>query len=164
MKKIDELVKEKQKYIKEKQTIEQELNKKEQELNKKEQKLVKNKKEINNLEFQNKLLKERLDNLQKSNDLRNKENNELRDEIEKLRLNMIDDLKKLYKVSNTQPKIIQDVRKRDDKARTFAPIKSEIYQNIGETTYLPEYGEESDRAENLQKEYVDTLEEKKSKK
>ena len=77
---------------------------------------------------------------------------------------MIDDLKKSYEVSSTQPKIIQDVRKRDDKARTFVPVKSEIYQNIGETAYLPEYGEESDRSENLQKEYVDTLEEKKSKK
>ena len=30
---------------------------------------------MNNLEFQNNLLKERLDNLEKSNDLRNKENN-----------------------------------------------------------------------------------------
>ena len=81
MKKIYELVKEKRKYIKEKQTIEQEFNKKEEELNKKEQKLVNKKKEINNLEFQNKLLKEGLDNLEKSNDLKHKENNELRDEI-----------------------------------------------------------------------------------
>ena len=30
---------------------------------------------MNNLEFQNNLLKERLDNLEKSNDLKNKENN-----------------------------------------------------------------------------------------
>ena len=38
--------------------------------------------------------------------------------------------------------MIQDVRKRDDKARTFAPTESEIHQNIGETAYLPEHGEE----------------------
>ena len=70
---------------------------------------------------------------------------------------MIDNLKKSYKVLSTKPEMIQDVRKSDDKARTFAPPESE-------TVYLPEYGEDLDRSENLQKEYVDTLEEKKSKK
>ena len=54
----------------------------------------------------------------------------------------------------------QVVRKRDDKARTFAPTEHEIYQTIGEITYLPKYGEESDRLKNLLKEYTDTLEEK----
>ena len=116
MKKIDELVKEKQKYIKEKQTIEQELNKKEQELNKKEQKLVNNKKEINNLEFQNKLLKERLDNLEKSNDLKNKENNKLKNEIEKL---------KKDKDSNTMPKMLQD-----DKSKIFIPYDNKYESNV----------------------------------
>ena len=101
MKKIDELVKEKQKYIKEKQTIEQELNKE-------EQKSVNNKKEINDLEFQNKLLKERLDNLEKSSDLKN--------EIEKL---------KKGKDSNTMPKMFQD-----DKSEIFIPYDNKYESNI----------------------------------
>ena len=54
----------------------------------------------------------------------------------------------------------QDVRKRDDKARTFAPTEPEIYQTIAEIAYLPKYGEESDRSKNLLKEYTDILEEK----
>ena len=75
-----------------------------------------------------------MDNLKKSNGLKNKENNELRNEIEKLkevkvkRSNIIDDLKKSYEVLSTQPKMIQDVRKRDDKARTFAPPDNMIKQ------------------------------------
>ena len=51
LKKFNELFKEKQKYIKEKQIIEQELNKKEQEL-------ANNKKIINNLNIEIKLLKD----------------------------------------------------------------------------------------------------------
>ena len=51
LKKFIELFKEKQKYIKEKQIIEQELNKKEQEL-------ANNKKIINNLNIEIKLLKD----------------------------------------------------------------------------------------------------------
>ena len=65
LKKFNELYKEKQKYIKEKQIIEQELNKKEQELNKreqelnkKEQELANNKKIIDNLNIESKLLKD----------------------------------------------------------------------------------------------------------
>ena len=57
--------------------------------------------------------------------------------------------------------MIQDVRKRDDKARTFAPTKPEIYKTIGGIAYLPKYDEESDRSENLLKEYTDILEKKK---
>ena len=79
MEKINELIKEKQEYIKEKQIIKQKLNKKEQELNKKQKELTNNKIKINDLEFQNKLLEEGLD------DLKNKENNELRDKIENLK-------------------------------------------------------------------------------
>ena len=62
----------------------------------------------------------------KSNELKIKENNELKREIKKLKrvkiqkLNIIDDLVKSDKASNTFPKIFQDVRKRGDKARTFA--------------------------------------------
>ena len=54
----------------------------------------------------------------------------------------------------------KDVRKRDDKARTFASTEPKIYQTIGEIDYLPKYGEESDRLKNLLKEYTDILEEK----
>ena len=54
----------------------QELNKKEQELNKKEQELTNNKTKIIDLVYQNKLL------LRKSIDLKNKENNELKNVIE----------------------------------------------------------------------------------
>ena len=135
MGKINELIKKKEEYIKEKQIIGQKLNKKEQEL-------TNNKIRINDLKLQNELLEEVLDNL------KNKENNELRDEIEKLKKGKID------KDLSTMPKMLQDVRKRDDKARTFAPTEPEI-------AYLPKYGEESDRSKNLLKEYTDILEEKK---
>ena len=40
----------------------------------------------------------------------------------------------------------QDVRKIDNKARTFAPKESEIYQTIKNVDGLPEYDEESDRS------------------
>ena len=79
------------------------------------------------MKFQNNLLKERLDHEEKSSKLKIKENNELRNEIEKLKevriqkSNIIDDLVKSNKASSTFPKILQDVRKRDDKTRTFAP-------------------------------------------
>ena len=64
--------------------------------------------------------------MKKSNDLNTKENNKLRDEISKLekvqiqRSNIIDDFVKSDKDSSTLPKILQDVRKRYNKARTFA--------------------------------------------
>ena len=86
-----------------------------------------NTREINDLKFQNKLLKERLDYKEKSLKLKIKENNVLRNEIEKLKeikiqkSNIIDDLEKSDKAWSTFPKILQDVRKREDKARTFAP-------------------------------------------
>ena len=86
-----------------------------------------NTREINDLKFQNKLLKERLDYKEKYLKLKTKENNVLRNEIEKLKeikiqkSNIIDDLEKSDKAWSTFPKILQDVRKREDKARTFAP-------------------------------------------
>ena len=136
LKKFNELYKEKQKYIKEKQIIEQELNKKErelnkkeQELNKKEQELANNKKIIDNLNIEIKLLKDN------------------------------DELKKLTgkiegsKDSSTPTKISQSVRKRDDKARTFAP---EDFKKDS----LPEYNEKSNRFKNLEKEYQNATEEK----
>ena len=123
MEKINELIKEKQEYIKEKQIIEQEINKKEQEL-------TNNKIEINDLKLQNKLLKEGLDNLKKSNDLKNKENNKLKTEIKGLKKVKID------KDLRTKPKMIHDVRKRDDKARTFAPPDNTIKWTEDEETKI----------------------------
>ena len=71
MEKINELSKEKQK-------IEKELNEKKIELSN-------NNREINNLKSKEKLLKETLDNLEKSNKLKTEEVNELKDKIDKLK-------------------------------------------------------------------------------
>ena len=74
-----------------------------------------------------KLLKERLDNSKEINESKTKENNELIDEINKFKeakvkkSNIVDYLIKSYEASSTRPEILKDVRKRDDKARTFAP-------------------------------------------
>ena len=118
LKKNSELTEENRKYIKEKQIIEQELNKKEQELSKKEQELANNKKTIDNLNIEIKLLKDR---------------NKLR----KI---------KGSKDSSTPTKIPQSVRKRDNKARTFA---LEDFKRDS----LPEYNEKLNRLENLENEY-----------
>ena len=135
LKKLNELIKEKEKYTEEKQIIEQELNKKEQELNKKEQELQNKTRKINDLENQNKLLKDGLEYQKKSNDLKTKENDDLRNEIEKLKKakvqksNIIDNLTK----SDKLPEILQDVRKRDNKARTLALASStlpKIFQDV----------------------------------
>ena len=56
---------------------------------------------------ENKSLKERLDNLEKSNESKTKEKVK--------RPNIIDNLKKSYEAPSTPPQILQDVRKRDDK-------------------------------------------------
>ena len=67
-------------------------------------------------------MKDGLEYQKKSNDLKTKENDELRNEIEKLKKakvqksNIIDNLTK----SSTPSEILQNVRKRDDKVRTFA--------------------------------------------
>ena len=135
MKKFNELNKENQKYIKEKQILEEELNEKEQEL-------ANNKTKINDLEYQIKLLNDRL------NDFKNKENNEKNIK----RSNTIDYIKK------SPTKIPQNVRKRDDKARTFAPKQPETYQNIEQISYLPTYDENSDRSVKLINEYNYTKE------
>ena len=108
-------IKENQKYIKEKQIIEQELNKKEQELNKQEQELASNNKTIDNLNIEIKLLKDS-------------------DKLRKI---------KGSKDSSMPTKIPQSVRKRDDKARTFA---SEDFKKDS----LPEYNKKSNRSENLE--------------
>ena len=114
--------------------------KKKQELKKKEQELQNNTIKTNSLKFQNKSLKERLDNLEKSNDLKTKENDELRNEIEKLkkakvqRSSIIDDLKKSHEAPSTPPEILQDVRKRDNKVRTFAPSDDDEMKKLTEIT------------------------------
>ena len=109
------------KHMKEKQIIEKELNKKEQELNKKEQKLENNIREINDLKTQKRLLKEVLDDFKKINESKNKENNKLKDEIIKLKELKIQRPNIIDKDLSTLPNILQDARKRDDKARTLAP-------------------------------------------
>ena len=140
LRKINELNKLNDKYIEEKQIIEQELNEKKQELNKKEQELEHNTIRTNSLKFQNKSLKERLDNLEKSNDLKTKENDELRNKIKKLkkakvqRSSIIDILKKSYEALNTPPEILQDVRQIDDKARTFALSDYDETKKLAEIT------------------------------
>ena len=138
--KFNELSKENQQYIKEKQILkqeinekEQEINEKEQEINEKEQELENNKTKIIDLEYQNKLLKEELDDLEKYIDLKNKENKKAK-------------IKKSFDNLSTPTKIPQSVRKKDDKVRTFAPKETETYKNIEEEiNYLPKYHEESDR-------------------
>ena len=52
--------------------------------------------------------------------------------------------------------MFQDVRKRDDKVRTFAPKVPEIYQTIENVDGLPEYDEESNRSKKRKEEYMDT--------
>ena len=120
--------------MKKKQIIEQELNKNEQELNKKEQELQNNTIEINDLKRQKKLLKEGLDNFKKINESKTKENDELRDEINKLKEAKIQRPNIIDKDSTTLLKIFQDVRKRDDKVRTFAPSDNDEMKKLAELT------------------------------
>ena len=108
---------------------------------------------ISDLKLQNKLLKKGLDDFKKSNDLKNKENNKLKDEISKLKKVKTD------KDSSIIPKMFQDVRKRDDKVRTFAPKEPEICQTIKNVDGLPEYDEESDSSKKLKEEYMNTTKE-----
>ena len=88
--------------------------KKKQELIEKELELTNNKIKISDLEYQIKLLNNTLDDLKKSIDLKNKENDELKN------------IKKSYEDSSTPTKIPQSVRKKDDKVRTFAPSDNTI--------------------------------------
>ena len=118
LKKISELTEENQNYIKENQKYTKEKQIIEQELNKKEQELANNKKTLDNLNIEIKLLKDS-------------------DKLRKI---------KGSKDSSTPTKIPQSVRKRDEKARTFA---SENFKKDS----LPEYNEKSNRSENLENEY-----------
>ena len=139
LKKISELTEENQKYIKEKQIKEQELNKKEQELNKKEQELANNKKTIDNLNIEIKLLKD-------------KENDKLKKNEEKIK---ISDKIKVFEDSRTPTKIPQSVRKRDNKVKTFASKYFEIGSLLKdfEINSLPKFNNELNRSKNLKDEY-----------
>ena len=80
------------------------------------------------------MLKERSDNLKKFNESKTKENNELRDEIRKLKEVKIQRPNIIDKYSSTFPKILQDVKKGDDKARTFAPPDNDKMKNLAKST------------------------------
>ena len=102
-----------------------------------------NETKVNDLEYQNKLLKEgfKMNDLKKSIDLKNKESdviNKLSKESEEAKIkrlnimhdtnrsNTIDDIIKSHKDLSTLTKIPQSIRKRDDKVRTFAPSDNTI--------------------------------------
>ena len=112
--KFNELSKENQKYIKEKQILkqeinekEQEINEKEQEINEKEQELENNKTKIIDLEYQNKLLKEELD------DLKIKENNELKNKKAKIKKsydNLSTPTKKMIKLEHLLQKKLKHIK------------------------------------------------------
>ena len=129
MEKINELSKEKQK-------IEKELNEKKKELSN-------NNREINNLKLQEKLLKETLDNLEKSNKLKTEEVNELKGKIDKLKEARID--KNLSKMT----KMFQDTRKKD------SSTMPKIFQD-DENKIFPPFNDdyESDNIEKLMEEYT----------
>ena len=85
----------------------------EQEKNKKEQQLQDNNTKINNFKKSKNLLIKGLNKHEKINKLKTKENDELKNEIK--------NLKKLNKQFTDIPIMLQEVKKRDDKARAFAP-------------------------------------------
>ena len=128
-----ELQKLKQEYINSNTKDKTKLLEKINELNRLNNEYIKEKqnniREINDLKLQNKLLKEGLDNSRKSNDLKTKENNKLINEIEEL---------KLAREKSTLLKIIQDARKKDDRARTFAPPdNNDRLNNLIKTSLIP---------------------------
>ena len=87
-------------------------------MNKKEQQLQDNNTKINNLKKSKKLLIKGLNKHEKINELKTKENDELKNDIKKL--------KELNEQFTGLPTMLQDVKKGDDKARTFAsPHKKE---------------------------------------
>ena len=90
--------------------------------------------EINDLKRQKKLLKEGLDDLKKINKSKTKENDELKDKISKLKEAKIQRSNIIDKDSSALPKLLQDVRKRDDKARTFAPSDNDEMENLAKLT------------------------------
>ena len=114
MKQFDELNKEIQEHIKDKQIIEQDVNKEKQELKN-------NKIKINDLKYQNELLKKRLDDFLKPIDFLKKENDTIKklskesEEAKIKRLNIIHDANR----SNT----IDDIIKSYEDSRTPNKVK-----------------------------------------
>ena len=115
------------KYLEEKQIMEQEKQMMKQkieimerrkqimgqEINEKEQQLQNNNIKISELKKSKKFLIKGLDNYRKTSESKIKENNELKNDIEKL--------KELNKMFTEKPIILQDVKKKENNVRTFAP-------------------------------------------
>ena len=93
-------------------------------MNKKEQQLQDNNTKINNFKKSKNLLIKGLNKHEKINKLKTKVNDELKNEIKKL--------KKLNEQFTGLPTILQDVRKIDDKARTFAPPHKKETKKLNE--------------------------------
>ena len=78
-----------------------------------EQKLEDNNNKISELKKSKNLLKKGLKKQERINELKTKENNELKNEIKKLTKSNIE--------FSGLPTLFQDIEKKDNKARTFAP-------------------------------------------
>ena len=78
-----------------------------------EQKLEDNNNKVSKLKKIKKFINKRIRKQKRINELKIKENNELKNEIKKLE-------KSKTELSGL-PKLFEDIEKRDDKARTFAP-------------------------------------------
>ena len=123
------------KYLEEKQIMEQEINKEKQQLQD-------NNIKINKLKKSKKFLIKGLKKHGRINKLKIKEENELKDEITKLRESNIE-------LGGT-PKLIQDLEKDDDKARTFAPPhKRKTKRIISDFKEIQEISKDRDIAELL---------------
>ena len=92
-----------------------------------EQKLQDNNNEINEFKKSKHLLIRGLKKQERINELKTKENNELKNEIEKLEFGRL-------------PTLFQDIEKKDNKARTFAPadIDKENFEKLIDNKEIPE--------------------------
>ena len=97
-----------------------------------EQKLQDNNKKINELKKSKSLLKTELKKQEVINELKTKENNELKNEIKKLTKSNIE--------FSGLPLLFQDIEKKDNKARTFAPadIDKENFEKLTDNKEIPE--------------------------
>ena len=88
-----------------------------------EKKIMEQKLEDNNNKI-SKLLIKGLEKQKRNNELKIKENNELKNEIRKLRKSKIE--------LGGLPKLIEDIEKKDNKARTFSPVDKdkERFENL----------------------------------
>ena len=92
-----------------------------------EQKLQDNNNEINEFKKSKHLLIRGLKKQERINELKTKENNELKNEIKKLEFGRL-------------PTLFQDIEKKDNKARTFAPadIDKENFEKLIDNKEIPE--------------------------